>query len=280
MELNNEDDGRPTPRTVLGRRLRHLREAADLSQRGLADKVGYPHTYISRVERGEQLPSEALAEDLDTHFATAGLFVELLSLAQDASIPDYGRAVVLGEAKAARIQVFESSLIPGLLQTDDYAHALIRTSLPGEPEEGVSERVATRMRRKRVFDKGEPPFYWAIMDESALRRPVGGASCMLGQLRHVLAMARSPQLSIQVLPFMQGEHPLLAGSLTLLTLPNGTTTGYAESFATGESVESPRRVLQLTQRFDIARSMALPESASLDLVRRYLREYEDEEEDS
>lgn len=68
MELNNEDDGRATPRTVLGRRLRRLREAADLSQRALADKVGYPHTYLSRVERGEQLPSEALAEDLDTYF--------------------------------------------------------------------------------------------------------------------------------------------------------------------------------------------------------------------
>ncbi|MGW7487834.1 helix-turn-helix domain-containing protein [Streptomyces sp. NPDC054786] len=278
MELNNEDDDRATPRSVLGRRLRRLREAADLSQRALADKVGYPHTYLSRVERGEQLPSEALAEALDAHFATDGLFVELLSMAQDASIPDYGRAVVHGESKAARIQVFESSLIPGLLQTDDYAHALIRKSLPGEREERVSELAAARMRRKRVFDKAEPPFYWAIMDEAALRRPVGGVKCMAGQIHHILTMTQLPHTSIQILPFRQGEHPLLAGSLTLLTLRNGTTTGYAESFASGESVESPRRVLQLTQRFDIARSMALPESGSLDLIRSYLRDYEDEED--
>ncbi|MGW3013693.1 helix-turn-helix domain-containing protein [Streptomyces sp. NPDC001219] len=278
MELNNEDDDRATPRSVLGRRLRRMREAANLSQRALADKVGYPHTYLSRVERGEQLPSEALAEGLDTFFATDGLFVELLSMAQDASIPDYGRAVVHGEAKATRIQVFESSLIPGLLQTDDYAQALIRKSLPGEHEVRVSELTATRMRRKRVFNKKEPPLYWAIMDEAALKRPVGGAKCMVGQIHHLLTMAHSPHTSIQVLPFAQGEHPLLAGSLTLLTLKNGTTTGYAESFASGESVESPRRVLQLTQRFDIARSMALPESESLDLIRGYLREYEDEED--
>ncbi|WP_030814360.1 helix-turn-helix domain-containing protein [Streptomyces sp. NRRL S-337] len=276
MELNNEDDGRPTPRTVLGRRLRHLREAADLSQRGLADKVGYPHTYISRVERGEQLPSEALAEDLDTHFATAGLFAELLSLAQDASIPDYGRAVVAGEVKAARIQVFGSSLVPGLLQTEEYAYALIRASLPGESQERINERVAARMHRKRVFSKAQVPFYWAIMDEAALKRPIGGAACMRGQLRHVLDAADSPRISVQVLPFSEGEHPLLGGSLSLYTVQNGSTFGYVESFASGESVESPERVIELTQRFDVARSKALPESRSLDLIRSYLREYGDE----
>ncbi|MEU7433083.1 helix-turn-helix transcriptional regulator [Streptomyces sioyaensis] len=186
MELNNEDDGRATPRTVLGRRLRRLREAADLSQRALADKVGYPHTYLSRVERGEQLPSEALAEDLDTYFVTDGLFVELLAMAQDASIPDYGRVVVDGESKAARIQVFGSSLIPGLLQTEDYSHALFRESLPGESEERINERVATRMRRKRVFEKEQVPYYWAIMDEAALRRPIGSIATMMAQLQYVL----------------------------------------------------------------------------------------------
>ncbi len=115
MELNNEDESKSTPRTVLGRRLRRLRENAGLSLRALADKVGYPHTYIGRVERGEQLPSDALAEDLDTYFETDGLFVELLTMAHDSSIPDYGSAVIEKEGKAARIQVFGSSLVPGLL---------------------------------------------------------------------------------------------------------------------------------------------------------------------
>lgn len=278
MELNNEEDGRATPRTVLGRRLRRLRESADLSQRALADKVGYPHTYISRVERGEQLPSEALAEDLDTHFATDGLFVELLSMAQDASIPDYGRTVVGIEDTAARIQVFGSSLIPGLLQTEDYARALFRASLAGESEERINERVATRMRRKRVFEKPDPPLYWAIMDEAALKRPIGGATCMRGQIRHVLKAAAFPHVALQVLPFAQGEHPMLGGSLSLLTFRSGATVGYVESFFCGEQVESPERILDLTHMFDIARSKALPEGETLDLLRGYLREYEDEDD--
>ncbi|MFI9582377.1 Scr1 family TA system antitoxin-like transcriptional regulator [Streptomyces sp. NPDC052236] len=278
MELHNEDDDKATPRTVLGRRLRRLRESAGLSQRALADKVGYPHTYISRVERGEQLPSDTLAEDLDTHFATDGLFAELRTMAQDSSIPGYGRVILESEATAARIQVFGSSLIPGLLQTEDYMQALFHESIPGETEEQTGERVATRMRRKRVFDQEARPLYWAIMDEAALKRPIGGRECMTEQLHALLKAAESRHVQIQVLPFAQGEHPLLGGSLSLLTLRNGATIGYVESFASGGSVESPRKILELTQRFDIARSKALPESESLDMVRTYLKGYEDEDD--
>ncbi|MFD8967703.1 helix-turn-helix domain-containing protein [Streptomyces sp. NPDC059568] len=278
MELNNEDDGEVTPRTMLGSRLRRLRESAGLSLRGLAERVGYPHTYLSRVERGEQLPSAALAENLDTYFGTDGLLVDLLAMAQDSSIPDYFRRIAGREDKATRIQVFGSSLVPGLLQDEDYARAVFRASLPGESEEYVDEQVEMRMRRKRVFEKEEKPYYWAIMDEASLRRPIGGSGCMARQIRHMLKAVQVPYISIQVLPFAQGEHPLLGGSLSLLTLGGGATIGYVESFASGVPVESPRRILELTQRFDVARSKALPESESLDLLRSYLKGYEDEDD--
>lgn len=278
VELNNEDGGKPTPRTVLGRRLQRLRVEEGLSQRGLAEKVAYPHTYLSRVERGEQLPSEALAGALDAHFRTQGLFAELLSLAQDSSIPDYGRKILESEGKAARIQVFSSSLVPGLLQTEDYARALIEVTLPGVSVEGIEERVVARMRRKGIFGKLDRPLYWAIMDESALKRPVGGASCMFGQISHILTAAADLGVCIQTLPFAQGEHSLMGGSLSLLTLGNGTTIAYAESFASGVLVEAPKEVLNLTQRFDLARSQALPVPESLDMLRSYLKEYEDDDD--
>lgn len=274
VELNNEDSEKPTPRLVLGRHLQRLRADAELSQRGLAERVGYPHTYLSRVERGEQLPSEALAEALDAYFGTHGLFVELLELAQDSTIPDYGRQVLEKEEKAARIQVFDSSLVPGLLQTEGYARSLIRSTLPGASESDIEERVATRMRRKRIFDKASRPLYWAIMDESAIRRPVGGSSCMAQQIGHIISVAEASHVSVQVLPFTKGEHPLMGGCLNLLTLENGATIGYAESFASGELIEAPRRLLRLTQRFDDARSLALPKGETLDLLHSYLRGYE------
>ncbi|MFE6779661.1 helix-turn-helix domain-containing protein [Streptomyces sp. NPDC057702] len=276
MELNNEDEGRLTPQVLIGRRLRRLRERAGVSQRALASAVHYPHSYISRVERGEQLPSQTLAEALDAYFDTDELFVELLATARELAIPDYGKMVARGEEVASRIQVFNSSLIPGLLQTEDYAQALFRASLPGESAEQIAALVAARMARKMVFEKTEKPFYWAIMDEAALRRPVGGFGCMRSQLHSVLTVAQSPHVAVQVLPFTQGEHPLLGGSLSLLTLANGTTIAYVESYATGHPIESPQRVLELTQRFDKARSQALPEDESIDMVRSYLKEYEHE----
>ncbi|MBB5937372.1 DUF5753 domain-containing protein [Streptomyces zagrosensis] len=201
-----------------------------------------------------------------------------LVVAWESSLPDYGRVVVRGEETATRIQVFGSSLIPGILQTEDYAQALFRASLPGEPEEQIAELVAARMARKMVFEKQEKPFYWAIMDEAALKRPVGGCACMRSQLRAVLSAARAPHVSVQVLPFVQREHPLMGGSLSLLTLATGATIAYVESFATGQPIESPRRILELTQRFDVARSQALPEDESLDMFRGYLKEYENEDD--
>src|SRR6202000_998927 len=101
VELHDED-GTATPRATLGRQVRRLREKEELSQRALADVVGYPHTYISRVERGEQLPSEALAEAFDTYFKTGGLIVALLTMAQDGLVADYSRKMVATEGDDTR----------------------------------------------------------------------------------------------------------------------------------------------------------------------------------
>lgn len=231
MELNNEDDGKATPRTLLGRRLRRLREQAGMSQRALAERVGYPHTYISRVERSEQLPSEALAQVLDDHFQTDGLFVELLDMAQDALIANYSREFVGKEGDAIRIQVFTSSLIPGLLQTEEYTRDAYRLDLASGAMDELDARVTVRVNRQRILEREVPPFYWAIMDESALKRSTANKEITRGQLEHMLRMAEKPHVTIQVLPFSQALHPMMGGSLTLLTLKDGSTEALVESFA-------------------------------------------------
>jgi transcriptional regulator with XRE-family HTH domain len=273
MELHNDDGDRMTPRTMLGRRLRRARETAEQSLRELAEQVGYPHTYIGRVERGEQLPSKALAEALDANFNMDGLFMELLKLAHDTAIPTYSRDVLNKEPESERIQVFASSLIPGLLQTEGYAWELFRKSLPGTPEETLAGHVDIRMQRQSLLKDAESPFYWAIMDEAALKRPIGGTKCMLGQLQHLQCIAQNPRITVQVVPFTEGAHPMLGGCLTLLTLRDGTSVAFVESFNSGEMVESTKRVVELTQRFDMARSLALSEANSLDLIQTHMEEY-------
>ncbi|MFJ8489535.1 DUF5753 domain-containing protein [Streptomyces sp. NPDC094038] len=277
MELNSED-AKLTPRVRLGRRLRRLRERKGLSLRQLSERVGgYSHSYLGRVELGEQLPSEGLVNTLDEFFDTDGVLAELLELAHDTLIPDYSKKAVNKEPEAERIQVFTSSLIPGLLQTPEYAQAAFRRSLLAESEEQISERVAVRVKRQRILERKEPPYYWVIIDESALKRPIGGMHCMSAQIRHLLRLSDRPRVTMQVLPFDRGAHPMLGGSLTLHTLPDGATIAVVESFDSGEPVEVPRRVLELTQRFDMARSLALTDDESIDLIRKYLKEYEVED---
>jgi hypothetical protein len=242
--------------------------------RELAVNVKYPHTYIGRVERGEQLPSEALAASLDVYFETDGLVSELLEMAQDTSIPDYGRISVGIEAKAERIQVCSSSLIPGLLQTEAYARALMQQAVPSPELDSIEARLAARMRRKKVFTREFPPLFWAVLDEAALKRPCGDRACMRDQLTSLLETAVDPHNTIQVLPFSQGIYPLLGGSLLLLTLENGDTVGYTENFEFGQMTESSKKIVRLTQQFDLARAKALPERESLDLIATYLKEYE------
>lgn len=277
MELNRED-AKLTPRVRLGRRLRRLRERRGLSLRQLSERVGgYSHSYLGRVELGEQLPSEALVNTLDEFFDVDGVLAELLELAHDTMIPDYSRKAVSKEPEALRIQVFNSSIVPGLLQTPEYARALFRRSLPTESDEQVDERVAFRMKRQRILGRDEPPCYWGIMDEAALKRPFRDAACMAEQIRHLARIAERPHVTVQVLPFSKGAHVMLGGSLTLHSLPDGTTIAVVESFDSGEPVESPRRVLELTQKFDFARSLALTSEESMDLIRTYLKEYADED---
>ncbi|WP_234314793.1 helix-turn-helix domain-containing protein [Streptomyces sp. NRRL F-5135] len=124
MELNNEG-GKLTPRVRLAMRVRRLRERKGLSLRQLSERVGgYSHSYLGRVELGSQLPSEALVNMLDDFFDTDGVLADLLEMAHDSVIADYSRKIVNKEPEAERIQVFTSSLVPGLLQTPAYAHAL------------------------------------------------------------------------------------------------------------------------------------------------------------
>ncbi|UCM88412.1 helix-turn-helix domain-containing protein [Streptomyces marincola] len=272
MEFNHEG---PHPADLLARHMRRLRMARKLSLRDLAGELTYQYGYLGRVERGEQAPSAALAAALDRFFETSDLFADLLEMAQDLSIPDYGQGVLRNEPKSERIQVFTSSLVPGLLQTEEYARELFRASMPWESDEQVEERVATRMRRKRIFERAEPPFFWAIMDEAGLKRPIGDARCMRDQISSLLEACRPQHMMVQVLPFSQGVHPMMGGSMSLLTLRNGSSLAYTEGFAAGQAAESPRQIFELTQLFDVARSKALPERESLDLIREYLREYED-----
>ncbi|QKW50717.1 helix-turn-helix domain-containing protein [Streptomyces buecherae] len=272
MELH-DDDYKMTPNALIERQLRRYRETANLSQRGLAEAIGYPASYISRVERGEQLPSQALGQALDDHFHTGGLFVDLVCMAQETLVATYSQAFIAQESRAARIEVFASSLVPGLFQTPAYARELMVTGLPAALMTEVEHRVQIRMDRQKLFEREPPPHVWAVMDEAALKRPTADRTTMADQLRQLIRRTEEAHTQVQVVPFGQAFHPFLGGSLTLLTMPEGRKTCLVESFAAGTLIDTPRDLIDLEQRFDVVRSQALSPTDSVQLVRSYLEAY-------
>lgn len=277
MELY--DDDRPSPRTLLGERMRRMRQEEGLSLRGLADDIRMPFGYLGRVERGEQDPSETLVKILDDRYGTAGLFADLLEVSQEGTIPDYSREFTRRERDTVRIQVFTSSIIPGLLQTAAYARELFRTTLVAPSPEVIEAKVAFRMKRQRILERDEPPLYWAIMDEAALKRPTKDSAAMAEQVAHILNLMKNPHITVQVIRFQRGLYAMLGGCLTLYTLQDRTSVAQVESFASALTVDSPKGIVEQQQRFDEARALALTEDESLGLISEYLREY-DHERDS
>ncbi|RKN11062.1 helix-turn-helix domain-containing protein [Streptomyces radicis] len=274
MELINEG-GDLSPNARLGRRVRRLRLDKGLSLRQLSERItGYSHSYIARVEVGKQGASDALVKALDEFFGTGGTLAEIKDMARETVIAQYSREYVRREGEATLIQAFTSSVIPGLLQTREYARELFRTRSFGNSEEELAAQVATRMLRQDVFLRDDPPYYSAVIDEAALRRPTVDIGIMRDQVAHLLESAANPQVTVQVLPFDQGVYPMLGGSLDLLTLKSGRTVALVESFRSGDVVHSSASLLELVQYFDVTRSKALPASDSLDLMRNYLKEYE------
>lgn len=272
MELIN--GGHTTPEVRLGRHIRALRTQRGLSLRGLSEKVtGYSYSYLGRVELGKQRASDALIEALDDYFGTGGVLAEIHGLSHHIHVAKYSRDFVRREKDAIRIQVFTSSLIPGLLQTPGYARELLLAGLPRVSVQEVGSFVEARVDRQKIFARDEPPYYWAIVDEAALRRPTADKRVMSEQLAHVLRVCERPYVTVQIVPFAAGMHSMMGGSLTLLTVKDGGMVGLVESFDAAETVEDPRRLADLAQCFDLVQSNALSEKESLDLVREYLKEY-------
>ncbi|MBB0246331.1 helix-turn-helix domain-containing protein [Streptomyces alkaliphilus] len=274
MTESNFSVRRAHARRLVAESLKAHRARAGLTLRDLAKELNFSHGYIARVETSAQMPSESLAQTLDGYFKTNGLFAGLLVLTSHDGTPDYISAALQKERTAVRIQVLVSNVLPGLLQTPDYSRALFTSAAPKSQPEQFDEAVNFRQQRvQTVLKRDKPALYWAILDEAALARPLGGKSVMRKALKHMRAMTERQNIVVQVIPFAAGGHSMLSGSFTALTAPNGSCAAYLESFGSGETVEDPERVTELLQRLDHAKSCALPESESLKVIEKYEKEY-------
>ncbi|WP_301128716.1 helix-turn-helix domain-containing protein [Streptomyces cacaoi] len=251
-----------------GTELRIKREEAGLSQTSLARQTFCTHSLVSRVESAKRIPTQEFAQRCDEVLGTGGTFLRLWPLVIQHAYPDWFRPFVELEKDAKEIWGFEAQVFPGLLQTEEYARAMFDAgSLPN-----ADELVAARMTRQEIFEKGMPPEVWAIIDENALRRVIGGPQVMRRQLEKLAEAAQDPRITVQVLPLDIGAHAALNGSFTGLSLEEGQDVLYVEGIVRGHVVAEPNDVKAARRAYDLLRADALPPRASVKMIAAMAKE--------
>ncbi|MEU0723066.1 helix-turn-helix transcriptional regulator [Streptomyces sp. NPDC006140] len=255
--LDGRSAGPMVPRLALGARLRGLRQERGISREDAGHVIRASSSKISRMEAGRHGFKLRDVADLLTLYGVTDEAerATLLALAEQANTPAWWRyysdvvptwmQTYLGAEQAASlIRCYQVQRVPGLLQTADYARAAIRLAHPDAGAEEIDRRVALRMTRQRILHRQPAAQLWAVLDEAALRRPVGGIRVMRAQLRHLIEMCRLPQVTVQILPFHAGGHAAEGGPVTILRLPGGQLPDvvYLEKLTTALYPDRPAEI--------------------------------------
>jgi transcriptional regulator with XRE-family HTH domain len=269
------DAERESGRAELGRTLKSLREKAGKSLGQLADETGYDKSYLSRLESGQRLSKAAVMEDLDAYYGTGDQLARLWRDARKDVIKDKYKGFMELEATARVMWLFQLR-VPGLLQTEDYARAVLSglsgaQTTAGNGEE-VEEQVALRMGRQELLYRDPAPSVRVILDEGALRRPVPDAKVWRDQLSHLLEAAELPNVAVQVLPYTAGVHDLMDSHLWLFWQRTGDPVAYVEGNGFGEVIDDPDKVLSFRLSYDLVRDAALTPTESTAFIKRLLEE--------
>ncbi|MEU7421787.1 helix-turn-helix domain-containing protein [Streptomyces antibioticus] len=265
--INVLDPG-ASPLDYYGFELRRLREAANLTQRQLGDVLNYTGSLVGQIETARKVPTVEFSERLDAALVTGGLFSRLLTLVMRSQLPAWFQQVAELEARAVEICSFQTHMVLGLLQTPAYA----RSVLGAVHKTDLDDRTAVRLARQRVFEKDEPPVFWAVLSEAALLLEIGSRDTMRGQLAHLLTLEEDPRINIQVLPYSSGPHAGLTGSFDLYRFAGDPTILYTESYGSGHPTANPDTVKDCSLRYDHLRAAALSIKDSAELIRRVMED--------
>ncbi|MFB7055954.1 Scr1 family TA system antitoxin-like transcriptional regulator [Streptomyces vinaceus] len=273
MPAPKELDPSASLAALYGAKLRKLRIRAGLTQRQLGDKIPIAHSRIAQFELGNEVPPEDVNGKLDVLLDADGDLVDLWSHVKPTPYPQYARRFMDLEPKAVKMLKFLSQVVPGLLQTQAYARAQMRIGNPREFDVRIEEWVRARLERQLILRSSKPPLLWCILDEAVLRRPIGGPAVMAEQLAILVAWAQTPHVVVQVLPFAAGGHPMLMGSLSILSFKRGPDVAYVEGSYCGELLKSADEVARYALAYDLLQASALSPDESLAVIHGFMEEY-------
>ncbi|MGV9990828.1 helix-turn-helix domain-containing protein [Streptomyces sp. NPDC003374] len=270
--------GRPGGESLLsalnrfGAALRGYRLAAGLGLPELAGRMGCPEDVLERVENAGRMPSRGFAEEADRLLGTGGALAARWPALVESAYPDWFWQVVEVEQQASFLQEFETVAVPGLLQTEAYARAVFTTAQPVLPALRIEQLVTARMDRRRLLDRCDPPRVMIVLDESVLRRRVGGRRIMGEQLGHLAAVTELPKVDLQVIPFGLREHPGTMTPFRIMGFREGPDLLYGESFLGGQVTDDAHQLRQHQLAFNLLQANALSPHDSRVLIRRLRKE--------
>ncbi|MGP8300934.1 helix-turn-helix domain-containing protein [Streptomyces inhibens] len=276
MPPRKDPDGSASVPAFYGAELRYKREAAGLTLEQLAEGSFRGISFLSQIERGERRMPEDLARHVDQKLKTDGFFerrCEDARKARQIGHAEYFADVAEMEKFADTIEDWAPMLVPGLLQTAAYARAITRAAMPRASDDEVEQKVVARLKRAKLFEGEKPPEFWAILDESVIRRRVLPAEQMAELLEHIAATTKATRAILQILPETAAAHPFMMGMTRTMAFPDAPTMVYVEALHSGQLIDYPALVKQYGQSYDRLRAAALPPEASLAMIEAAAEEY-------
>lgn len=274
--------GAPTVlRVVLGKRLQDLREKAGLTFEQAGAALDVTHVTIRRMEKAEVGLKIPYVEKLLTTYGVTdqGEIDSFLSLAREANqrgwwhrfrdvLPDWFSAFVSLEGAASTIRAYEPHYVPGLLQTEGYARAVLRAGMPHASDAEIDRLVALRRERQALLTRPDAPLLWVVMDETVLRRPIGGPEIMREQIDRLIECTANPGVRLQIMPFTAGPHPAMYGPFHIFRfpIPELPDIAYSESLVGAVYIDQRDDVSVFLEALDRMCAQAAPAQTTQTLL--------------
>lgn len=276
MATRKDIDGSAGVPQFYGKELRFKREQAGLTLEKLVEGSFFGITYLSEIEHGHRRMPVELARHADLVLKTDGFFqrgCEDVRKARSGAHSAYFAGVTEAERRARTINQWSGTLIPGLLQTRAYAHAVIHSAHSLDTQEEVEAKINARLQRAKLFDNPKKPEYWVVLHRSLVHNSILPPAEMAEQLDHIAALARRSRVVTQILPWNGPTRALTELPLLLMDFDDEPSLLYTEGPYHGQTIDDPALVMQYRKLYDRLRAAALPPEVSLNLVERAAEEY-------
>lgn len=269
MPPSRELDSRSSPLAFFAAELRRLRDQAGWTQEQLAEAISCSAPLVGMVETAKRNPSRDFIERCDRMLNTGGTLMRVWPLLSQAAYPLWFRPWVEIERRAHTLRNWQPLVFPGLLQTPDYARALLK-GRRAVAEERIEELVAARIERQSLLHGASPPLLWAVLDESMLYRRIGSPEIMRGQIAAVMAAMENRHVSVQIMPGDVTATAGLSGAFVIASVEGGTDTAYVDCAVEGRVTDHPRDVAEIRMRYEELRTEAMSPRASIDLMTKVM----------